>query len=193
MTDEPESKRLDVGGLRALAHPLRLRLLELLRLDGPATATRLAERVGGNTGNISWHLRQLAAAGFIEDHEERGTKRERWWRACHQYTSVHDADFPADPEIRSSLFTLMTQNLARQMRRAEEFLQEDWDEAWRAAAAMGHWVLRLDPDALLALGHEITAVLERHEALSREAPREPGVEDVIFQLQVFPRRRADEA
>ncbi|EHK89319.1 ArsR family transcriptional regulator [Saccharomonospora azurea SZMC 14600] len=180
-----------MGGLRALAHPLRLQLLDLLRMDGPATATKLAARVGETSGNVSWHLRQLAASGFIEEDSERGNRRERWWRACHRYTSVRDADFQSDPEARQSLVELKSHTLSQQMQRAEEFLYDDWGDAWRDAAGIGHWVLRLTPDELLELGREVTAVLERYEALSRGS-RDEETEDVIFQVQAFPRHREDD-
>ena len=57
----------DATALKALTHPLRLRMLGMLRIDGPATATGLAERLGLNSGATSYHLRQLAQHGFIEE------------------------------------------------------------------------------------------------------------------------------
>ena len=69
----------DVAAVRALAHPLRLRLLDLLRFDGPATATLLAGRAGESSGSTSYHLRQLARYGFIEEAPPR-RGRERFWR-----------------------------------------------------------------------------------------------------------------
>ena len=80
--------------LRALTHPVRLRMLGILRLDGPATATTLAERLRLNTGATSYHLRQLAQHGFVVDDEERGTGRERWWKAAH--SSTHTTSPPPD-------------------------------------------------------------------------------------------------
>src|SRR4051812_34521811 len=73
----------DVRALRALAHPLRNRLLGQLRVNGPATASRLGRAIGESSGSTSYHLRQLAAYGFVEEVEGRGTARERWWRARH--------------------------------------------------------------------------------------------------------------
>ncbi|WP_336619167.1 helix-turn-helix domain-containing protein [Defluviimonas aestuarii] len=67
-------------------HPDRLRMLGLLRVGGPATATGLAERMDLNSGATSYHLRQLASYGFIEAVDELGTQRERWWRARHDAT-----------------------------------------------------------------------------------------------------------
>lgn len=64
---EPQLRKLDAHSLRGLAHPLRIRLLGDLRLHGPATASQLAERLGESSGATSYHLRQLAAYGFVED------------------------------------------------------------------------------------------------------------------------------
>jgi DNA-binding transcriptional ArsR family regulator len=77
--EPPVELVLDVTAVRALAHPLRLRLLDLLRFDGPATATMLAGRVEESSGSTSYHLRQLARHGFIEEVAKRDGGRERWW------------------------------------------------------------------------------------------------------------------
>ncbi|MCX4972748.1 transcriptional regulator [Streptomyces sp. NBC_00620] len=66
--------------LKALAHPLRLRILRHLGTAGPATSTTLAAALGENTGTLSYHLRMLERSGLIEDIPERSTGRERWWR-----------------------------------------------------------------------------------------------------------------
>src|SRR5687767_2926142 len=67
--------------LHALAHPLRVRMYDELSSRGPATASELARRFGESTGATSYHLRQLARHGFIEEDPTRGTLRERYWRA----------------------------------------------------------------------------------------------------------------
>ncbi len=87
----PSSTTPDPTQLKALTHPLRLRLLALLRSDGPATATSLATRLGINTGATSYHLRQLAEHGFITEDEQRGSGRDRWWRAAAAWTSVQES------------------------------------------------------------------------------------------------------
>ena len=78
----------DPSQLKALAHPVRLKMLEMLRLDGPATSTTLAAQLGMTTGTVSYHLRQLARHGFIEDQPGMGTRRDRWWRATHESTEI---------------------------------------------------------------------------------------------------------
>ena len=78
----------DVTQLKALSHPVRLRILGLLRTLGPATASQVARRLDLNSGATSYHLRQLATHGFVEEAAELGNRRERWWRASSQMTSV---------------------------------------------------------------------------------------------------------
>ncbi|WP_326689161.1 MULTISPECIES: helix-turn-helix domain-containing protein [unclassified Streptomyces] len=79
--DEPRRTISDPGTLKALAHPLRLKILRRLGTSGPATATTLAAVLGENTGTLSYHLRQLERGGFIEDDPDRSAGgRERWWR-----------------------------------------------------------------------------------------------------------------
>jgi len=70
---------MDAAQLRALAHPLRLQLLEVLHSEGPATASQLARRLGESSGATSYHLRALYRAGMVEEAEQRNA-RERWWQ-----------------------------------------------------------------------------------------------------------------
>src|SRR5690606_22078525 len=100
---EPALRHLDARSLRGLAHPLRMQLLNALRRGGPATASQLAERLGESSGATSYHLRQLAAHGFVEDAPEHGRGRERWWRAAHEGVRFDDALVrDGDPEIRGA-------------------------------------------------------------------------------------------
>ncbi|WP_234017953.1 MULTISPECIES: helix-turn-helix domain-containing protein [unclassified Streptomyces] len=93
---------LDAKGLRTMAHPVRVRLVGLLRKHGPSTATRLAERLGVNSGTAGYHLRQLDAAGFVEEDTERGNARERWWRSVHRTTWFNDPEL-AEREPEAAL------------------------------------------------------------------------------------------
>ena len=94
---KPAIRISDPQVLRALAHPLRNRLLARLRLDGPATASRLAEQLDESRGATSYHLRQLEHYGFVAEVEGRGTARERWWQALHQQTSWEPDELAAQP------------------------------------------------------------------------------------------------
>lgn len=70
----------DPKTIRALAHPLRLDLLELLATGGPATAAQCGRALGATQANCSFHLRQLAKYGFVEDAGPGSDRRERQWR-----------------------------------------------------------------------------------------------------------------
>jgi DNA-binding transcriptional ArsR family regulator len=70
---------MSVEQLRALAHPLRLQLLQVLHAEGPATASQLGRRLGESSGATSYHLRALHRAGMVEEAEQRNG-RERWWQ-----------------------------------------------------------------------------------------------------------------
>jgi DNA-binding transcriptional ArsR family regulator len=85
--DPAQDHMLTPKTLRGLVHPIRLRLLDLLQADGPATATSLGRRIGESSGVTSYHLRVLAEHGFIVEDTERGNGRDRWWRAVHRTTS----------------------------------------------------------------------------------------------------------
>jgi hypothetical protein len=69
----------DPRAMRALAHPVRLALIDALSLDGELTATQAAQIVGESPANCSFHFRQLAKYGFVEE-AGRGTGRQRPWR-----------------------------------------------------------------------------------------------------------------
>jgi DNA-binding transcriptional ArsR family regulator len=160
---EPAVQVTDVRALRALAHPLRSRLLAQLRLHGPATASQLGRTVGESSGSTSYHLRQLAAYGFVEEVEGQGTARERWWRARHRLTSWQAADIEAQEggaEVEDELVRIQLDVRGRVLRAWQEQRQE-LGAAWTAAASLNDHVLRLRPDQARALADELNAVLAR--------------------------------
>jgi DNA-binding transcriptional ArsR family regulator len=170
----------DLAGLRALAHPTRMRMLGLLRLDGPATATSLAERLGANTGATSYHLRQLAKHGFVVDDEERGNGRDRWWKAAHTSTWTEDKDF-ADPDGRDALdayiqVAVLDQSQAMQAAMEERALLSD---AWRHASTFSDWTFTLSPERARDLVERVSAVLVDFDQYD-----EPGASgSVPFRMQ----------
>ena len=97
MEDHDVRQITDSRVLAAMSHPLRPRLLSLLKLDGPATASMLARRTGQAVGNISHHLRVLAAAGLIEEAPELARdRREHWWRRTAPTLRWSSSDFAGD-------------------------------------------------------------------------------------------------
>lgn len=177
---------LDARGLRALAHPVRVRLLGLLRVHGPATATRLAQRMELTSGATSYHLRQLAAAGFVAEDTGRGNARERWWRSVHQFTAFSDRELAAR-EMDATLaylrsivasHTLLAQQAVNEM--------ETLPERWRRVVSLNDTILRLTPDEALALRRELFDVVNRyrlHEPGGRgSAPEEAERVAVVFHV-----------
>ncbi len=171
--------------LRALAHPVRLRLLGLLRSDGPSTATALATRLGLNSGATSYHLRQLAEHGFVEEDTERGNARDRWWRAAHQATRT-DAAVEATPEGRElndaylqAVAVVHTETLQRAVE--ERGLLAP---AWRRTTTFSDWSLRVTPARARELRDALMAVVEGWEEDAEDAAR---AEDFVVVLHAFPR------
>lgn len=199
MTDDPQitpepakpTRRIDARSLRGLAHPLRVRLLELLKLDGPATSTGLSERLGENTGTVSWHLRHLAEHGFIEEETGRGTKRERWWRVVKQQSVLNTVDFRDNPETRGALSVYLHELVNQQFNRVIDYIGEDWGDEWRNVGTLSAWSdLRMTPDQLKTLNEELTAVIERHLPAPGAEPDSDAL-PIIVQLQSFPRKERD--
>lgn len=188
--DEVLVRQLDVAGIKALAHPLRLRMLNLLRAEGPATATELARRIGGTTsGTTSWHLRQLAGAGLVIDQGEGG--RDRRWRAAQRGTTSSFALLD-DPEGGPAIRQLLRQVLTDQTRWVAEWLAS-WDHVergWIEASGFDDALLRLTPDQLKALGEQLQAVVERFR--TEQAPTEDGrARPISVVLHTFPRLDLD--
>ncbi|MFE5191106.1 ArsR/SmtB family transcription factor [Streptomyces sp. NPDC056628] len=201
MSDENEhtpqparpTRRLDARSLRGLAHPLRMNIIELLSLDGPATATGLAERLGENTGTISWHLRHLAEHGFIEEETSRGTKRERWWRRAGVTNELNTADFRSDPDTRGALSVFLHELVQQHFSRVVNYISEDWDDRWRNAGTVSDWSdLRMTPQQLEALNAELMTVIARHIP-TPDAEHAPDALPVVVQLQSFPRKQCGTA
>jgi DNA-binding transcriptional ArsR family regulator len=156
--------KLDGRQIRVLAHPLRLRLLGRLRLEGPATATRLAQALGTNTGATSYHLRQLADVGLVAEDDTAGGKgRERWWRAEHETSSWHRDGFAGDPDAAAAAEWLDNEWLSFLAERAGAWHAARGAEPaeWRSAASFSDQWLELDAEQLTALNAEIEAVVAR--------------------------------
>lgn len=170
--------------LRALAHEQRLRMLGLLRVEGPATATRLAQRLGLNSGATSYHLRQLAQHGFIEEDKGRGTGRERWWRACHETTGFENSssDGIADAFAEAALNGQIRQ-MQLAMRQKPALPQE-----WRNATSNNDIVIPLSASEAEALTGKLLDLLweamARAPKLASEVPE--TARPVSFILNVFP-------
>lgn len=167
--------------LKALTHPVRVRMLGMLRIDGPATATTLATRLGLNTGATSYHLRQLAQHGFIVDDESRGSRRERWWKAAHSSTNAQREDLPDDASGREVLDAYLQSVVLTYTQQLQQAIAERalLPKQWRDASTFSDWTARLTPA-------QAESFKERLIALLAEMEDDPDGEVFTFQVNAYP-------
>ncbi|MFB0833823.1 ArsR/SmtB family transcription factor [Arthrobacter halodurans] len=142
--DEP--RRLDLAALKALSHPLRVELLDALSTFGPQTASGLAGRLGESSGSTSYHLRQLAKHGLVEEVPDRGSARERWWRRYPGAIQVA-ADPSAGPSTTTAVKLVARQLEQHRAEALSDFLrfgEESFGEEWLQATVLNTANLRVD-------------------------------------------------
>lgn len=152
-----------------MIHPLRLRIVEALRTDGPSTATRLAAALDESSGATSYHLRVLADAGVIEEDTELGNRRERWWRRVQPLYIPTDAE---DPEGRALEMSARLLHLERDEETLRRFMHaiDTLPKEWRGAAFTGSFPVVLTADEVMALGLEFLARVEELQRAPEQRP-----------------------
>jgi len=168
------ARTLDAHALKSFAHPLRLRLYELLEELGPSTATRLAAQVGQNTGATSYHLRELARHEMIELAPGLGRGKEKYWRVVPGGFSYGEA--PADPETAGAMEMLLDEIVRQRGAELARWREEEsaTPEEWVRVSGLGRRSLRLTPEETAGMRDEVFEVLERYRALSDRRPEGPG-------------------
>ena len=156
----------DLDTLRAVAHPLRMRLLGALRAEGPATASELARRLGESSGSTSYHLRQLERFGFVAD-APGPSRRERRWRALHQLTELPPALW-STPEGREAHAQFASEQTAH-LRRGLDARARDADPA-DPVYEHSDYLVRLDPDDAVAMLAELREVALRYSGRDGAVP-----------------------
>ncbi|MGN6258022.1 MAG: winged helix-turn-helix domain-containing protein [Solirubrobacterales bacterium] len=173
MSERRQVELTDPRALRALAHPVRLELIGLLRRGGPLTATQAGERIGESPASCSFHLRQLAKYGLVEE-AGGGHGRERPWRA----TAISTAWAARGSDEESDAATSMLSRVV-----VERYFQTalDWvdrrgteDPEWVEAATMSDALVYMTAEELRELDEGIRALFEPY--LKRLEDREPPAE-----------------
>lgn len=167
--------------LKALTHPVRVRMLTMLRIDGPATATSLATRLGLNTGATSYHLRQLAQHGFIVDDPDRGNGRERWWKAAHTSTLTRKETLPDDTAGRETVDAYLQAAVSAYILQLQEAIAERplLPKAWRDASTYSDWIWRLTPAQAETVKSRLVELLDGLDD-------DPDGEAFAFQINAYP-------
>jgi predicted ArsR family transcriptional regulator len=177
----------DPRALRAYAHPVRMRLVGLLRTEGPLTATRAAELLGESTGTTSFHLRQLAKYGLVEE-AGGGTGRQKPWRATTTSTAWDPAaDTPELAAATGMVNTVLAEGYFEQLMR---WLEASPDEPaqWRQAALFGDRILYVTAEELHELGRRVLELVDEYfERQVKPELRPPDARLVTYLHLAFPR------
>jgi DNA-binding transcriptional ArsR family regulator len=182
-------RRVDTASLKALAHPLRVQILEMLSRYGAQTACSLGELLNESSGSTSYHLRQLAKHDFVREVEGKGTARERWWerpRGAIQITSPELATSPATEEA-SRLVTREFEH-SRQAVLADFMAHgsESLDAEWLHAALISTANARLTADQLARYTSALEAYGHRLLEDIRNEGEQEGARPVQIHLNAFP-------
>jgi DNA-binding transcriptional ArsR family regulator len=172
--------------IRALAHPLRLDLLELLATGNPATAAQCGRILGVSQASCSFHLRQLAKYGFVEDAGPGRDRRERTWRLPDPRPSVRVA--AADnPLARRQLERVVVE---REVQAILDFVDRDDDDtsAWRRQAGITTALALVSADEAAQLKAQWLALLEPYLARTQAivSARRPGQRFARYFLAATP-------
>ncbi|MFI7386305.1 ArsR/SmtB family transcription factor [Streptomyces sp. NPDC049813] len=181
----PRRQITDPRQLRALAHPLRLALLQYLMAVGPRTASECAAEVGASASNISWHLRHLARFGLVEP-ADAADRRERPWRAAQ--IGLDFGEMSADPATMAEQDALIAAGLAEEEQLTRRFLarRDTLAPEWLAAARLDTYVLRATPQEARELTEKIDALIRPYLAAVRDDPPEDAALTYTG-VRLFPR------
>ncbi|WP_405879161.1 helix-turn-helix domain-containing protein [Streptomyces sp. NBC_01136] len=195
MAEKENLRRIaDMGTLKAIAHPLRMKLYRALYVARTATASQLAEQVDEAPSLVSYHLRKLAEHGLIEEAEpQSGDGRERWWQPASDGVSLHDEDFRDAPEKTAAHLAATRLFHEQRSDMYRRYLDErpTWAPEWNTAAPDSESLLRLTATELSELGAELIALIKKYDEKGR-ADEATGVtegrENVALHVYGFPFR-----
>lgn len=177
----------DARTLRALAHPVRIALIEALIFGGAMTATQAGERIGETPTTCSFHLRQLARYGLVEE-AGGGKGRARPWRVTsigYSLGSIHD-----DPEAEIASNALLRLWRERTLGRYQTWLETKatYPRRWREAASDDEYLLYLTAGELDQLHKELTDLLlpRFRDRITDSSRRPPGAVPVELLMFSFP-------
>jgi DNA-binding transcriptional ArsR family regulator len=185
-------KITDARTLRALAHPVRIELLEALLHGGAQTATEASERIGETPTTCSFHLRQLAKYGFVEE-AGGGTGRARPWRLTSIGMSFAPARGDREAEVASEAALRLFRE--RQLARYDAWLatRGSYPAEWQDAATDSEYIFYLTPGELRQMNAEVHEVLARWFTLdgrvedpARRPPGSAPVEALLFDYPIAP-------
>lgn len=161
----------DPKALTAVAHPVRMGILELLSVEGQMTATDLADRLDESPANCSWHLRKLAEHDFIEE-APGGTGRRRPWRMREIGLTWAEGEDPTPDEERAgqALSRMLLERWVDRFLRTEE---RETDPAWRESSSLTQSMGWLTVDELRELNAQVVELIRTYEDRIAEGAERP--------------------
>lgn len=187
-TAKRDGIQLELAALKALAHPLRVQLLEALSAYGPATASALAERLGESSGATSYHLRQLEKHGLIREDPTRGSGRERWWERVPRPIMLDATEFAPDSAERAASDVVIAEWQRNRRQRLEEYTRHAHDRLtkdWLEAGTISTSNVQLTVEQTAELVRRVEEVLDGYLEQYRDQ-RIAGTRPVQIHLDVFP-------
>lgn len=185
--NEADSGVDSLGSLRALSHPLRLRIIQLLEGEGPLTATQVAERLGDTPSNCSFHLRVLARAGFIVEapRAPETLGRARPWALVPRTVDVQIDELGDDGRAQLRAAVSAAADQFREHALAWLDRRSELSEEWREASTSRQLLLRLTAAELREINDRITDLLEPYVERLGEEPV-PGGRAVAVTIATLP-------
>ena len=179
--DEIELK--DPRAMRALAHPARLAILDILQVNGSGTATECAREVGGSPQAASYHLRALAKWGLIQPAASNDGRETRWELAAR---TIHFATEDS-PQFRTAARALGQRILERDDRVVNAYLATQAGESreWRDAATFGSASVYVTPEELRDFARRFRQLIDEFERPD-EADRPEGSRRVHVVVRAVP-------
>jgi DNA-binding transcriptional ArsR family regulator len=184
---------VDAAALKAMAHPLRVQTMRILQLRKRASVTSLAEELGETTGATSYHLRQLAKFGFVEEFEpddagadepRTAGRKQRWWRMSVDEIHMTGFEFMRNEDTREAAGFLLREFQADRSRRLANWFAtaNQWPEEWQRASSDMDGNLELSPKQTRALADEMAAVIAKY----RDLKPGRGARAIDVQYAIFP-------
>ena len=187
MTDATSPRTLDARALKALAHPLRVRIFDILSQYGPQTASSLAERLGESSGATSYHLRALAKHDLIREVEGRGTARERWWERPRGAVSISSEESLRTPSGRAASQIVVTETYRQRHEQLMRFIDESLRDEGEIhpAAELSTATTRLTRAQFTEIAADINRIITA--AVENHRDQEGGdVRPYLIRLDMFP-------
>ncbi|MGN6445418.1 winged helix-turn-helix domain-containing protein [Amnibacterium sp.] len=178
-----QTRSIGVEALKALAHPLRVRIFSELTTYGPATASALAARLGESSGSTSYHLRQLEKHGYVQEDQERGNARDRWWERVPGPIELSAATFALDPGAREAGDLVERELIDAENQRFADYWasRSGLPDEWLRTTQTGSATFPLTAEELEELGARVWALFDEYRGRSPEGRRR-----VDLQFRGFP-------